>query len=72
MRCHGKTGVRTKIPVAPPDLRLRTRAHAAVDIVGVKRLRLVVTDAGDGNRFDAADWAVRLFWGAENEEMSIS
>ena len=30
---------------------------AAVDIAGVKRLRLVVTDAGDGNRFDAADWA---------------
>ena len=30
---------------------------AAVDLAGVKRLRLVVTDAGDGNRFDAADWA---------------
>ena len=30
---------------------------AAVDIAGVKRLRRVVTDAGDGNRFDAADWA---------------
>ena len=29
----------------------------SVDIAGVQRLRLVVTDAGDGNRFDAADWA---------------
>ena len=28
-----------------------------VDVTGVTRLRLVVTDAGDGNRFDAADWA---------------
>ncbi|MBI2194634.1 MAG: NPCBM/NEW2 domain-containing protein [Planctomycetes bacterium] len=27
-----------------------------VDLTGVDRLRLVVTDAGDGNKFDAADW----------------
>jgi len=27
-----------------------------VNITGVGRLRLIVTDAGDGNRFDAADW----------------
>jgi hypothetical protein len=27
-----------------------------LDIKGVDRLRLVVTDAGDGNNFDAADW----------------
>ncbi len=28
-----------------------------VDITGVKTLRLVVTDAGDGSNFDHADWA---------------
>ena len=28
-----------------------------LDITGVDRLRLVVRDAGDGNRFDAANWA---------------
>jgi hypothetical protein len=27
-----------------------------VPVAGVRRLRLVVTDGGDGNRFDAADW----------------
>jgi len=27
-----------------------------VDITNVKRLRLIVTDGGDGNRFDAANW----------------
>jgi hypothetical protein len=27
-----------------------------VPLAGVKRLRLVVTDGGDGNRYDAADW----------------
>ena len=27
-----------------------------VSVQGVDRLRLIVTDAGDGNRFDAADW----------------
>ena len=26
------------------------------DVRGINRLRLVVTDAGDGNKFDAADW----------------
>jgi hypothetical protein len=33
-------------------------AAKAVDlsVAGVDRLRLVVTDGGDGNRFDAADW----------------
>jgi lysophospholipase L1-like esterase len=29
-----------------------------VDITGAKSLRLVVTDAGDGNDFDHADWAM--------------
>ncbi|MBM4039451.1 MAG: hypothetical protein FJ290_13145 [Planctomycetes bacterium] len=28
-----------------------------LDVSGVNRLRLVVTDAGDGNKGDAADWA---------------
>ncbi len=28
-----------------------------VPVKGVKRLRLVVTDGGDGNKFDVADWA---------------
>jgi lysophospholipase L1-like esterase len=28
-----------------------------VSVAGVKQLRLVVTDAGDGNAFDHADWA---------------
>lgn len=28
-----------------------------VDVSGVQRLRLVVTDAGDGNKFDVANWA---------------
>ena len=27
-----------------------------LDIKGVDRLRLIVSDAGDGNKFDAADW----------------
>lgn len=27
-----------------------------VSVEGVKRLRLIVTDAGDGNRYDAANW----------------
>ncbi|MCX5660069.1 MAG: NPCBM/NEW2 domain-containing protein, partial [Planctomycetota bacterium] len=27
-----------------------------VDLAGVDRLRLIVTDGGDGNRYDAADW----------------
>ena len=27
-----------------------------LDLTGVDRLRLVVTDAGDGNKFDVADW----------------
>ena len=28
-----------------------------VDVTGVNRLRLVVTDANDGNKFDVANWA---------------
>jgi hypothetical protein len=27
-----------------------------VDVTGVNRLRLVVTDGNDGNKFDAANW----------------
>ena len=27
-----------------------------VDVTGVDRLRLILTDAGDGNKFDAGDW----------------
>jgi len=27
-----------------------------IDVTGINRLRLVVTDAGDGNKFDVADW----------------
>ena len=27
-----------------------------LDVTGVNRLRLVVTDAGDGNKFDVAVW----------------
>jgi len=32
--------------------------QVAVDVRGIDRLRLIVTDAGDGNRFDAADWGL--------------
>jgi len=27
-----------------------------IEVEGVDRLRLVVTDGGDGNKFDAANW----------------
>jgi len=27
-----------------------------LDVTGIQRLRLMVTDAGDGNKFDVADW----------------
>jgi hypothetical protein len=27
-----------------------------IDVTGAKRLRLIVNDGGDGNRFDAANW----------------
>lgn len=27
-----------------------------IDVTGATRMRLIVTDGGDGNRFDAADW----------------
>ena len=30
--------------------------QAAVSVDGIDRLRLVLSDAGDGNRFDAGDW----------------
>jgi hypothetical protein len=38
---------------------MRNRQTAAVDIplAGVRQLRLVVTDAGDGYFSDSADWA---------------
>ncbi|MDA0837830.1 MAG: NPCBM/NEW2 domain-containing protein [Planctomycetota bacterium] len=31
-------------------------AKIDLDVTGAKRLRLIVNDGGDGNRFDAADW----------------
>jgi hypothetical protein len=37
-----------------------------VDIAGVSSLRLVVTDAGDGNTFDHADWGDAKLTEAEN------
>jgi alpha-galactosidase len=34
-----------------------TAKHLTADLSGAKFVRLVVTDAGDGNSFDHADWA---------------
>ncbi|NOY43462.1 MAG: c-type cytochrome, partial [Planctomycetes bacterium] len=42
-------------------------ADIRVDVVGAKRLYLVVTDAGDGNSCDWADWAEPHLMGSEGE-----
>jgi hypothetical protein len=45
-----------KLWASPIMSGLDVAKHVEVSVEGVDRLRLVVTDAGDGNRFDAADW----------------
>jgi len=38
-------------------------ARISVDVRGARQLRLVVTDGGDGNGMDHADWAAPVFAG---------
>lgn len=49
--CDGK-----KIWSSPTVSGLDTAKEIDIDVSGVDRLRLVVGDAGDGNKFDVADW----------------
>ena len=37
-----------------------TPKNVSVSVAGVKQLKLVVTDAGDGNAYDHADWAAPM------------
>ena len=45
---YGKVAMAAAKLDAPKDVDL--------DVTGVSRLRLVVTDANDGNKFDVANW----------------
>ncbi len=45
-----------KVYTSPVMSGLEAPRDIDVDIRSVRRLRLVVTDAGDGNKFDAANW----------------
>lgn len=45
-----------KLWSSPPMSGLDAAKEIDVDVTGVNRLRLVVSDAGDGNKFDVADW----------------
>ena len=45
-----------KLWASPVMSGLDAAKSVDLPVEGVDRLRLVVTDAGDGNRFDAADW----------------
>jgi len=36
-----------------------------VPVAGIRRLRLIVTDGGDGNRYDAADWCEPVLYAEE-------
>ncbi len=47
---------------SPKQGRYTLPGHADVDISGVKILGLVVTDAGDGNNDDHADWLNPKLW----------
>ena len=46
-----------KLWTSPTMSGLDAAKEIDVDVTGVNRLRLVLTDAGDGNKFDVADWA---------------
>ena len=45
-----------KLWASPLMSGLDAAREVAVDVAGVNRLRLVVTDANDGNKYDAANW----------------
>ena len=45
-----------KLWASPLMSGLDAAREVDVDVSGVNRLRLVVTDANDGNKFDAANW----------------
>jgi len=45
-----------KLWASPVLSGLDAARDVALDVTGVNRLRLVVTDAGDGNKSDAANW----------------
>lgn len=56
--------------------RLVTKGEPAVtidvDISGAKQLFLVVTDGGNGNRCDHADWAEPVLWKEGGEELKLT
>ena len=45
-----------KLWASPVMSGLDEAKEVSLDVTGVDRLRLIVGDAGDGSRFDAADW----------------
>ncbi|MET0384921.1 MAG: PQQ-dependent sugar dehydrogenase [Polyangiales bacterium] len=47
------------------------RQNLAVGVVGVRELRLVVTDAGDGNADDHADWAAARVTGCSDDNTPV-
>ena len=49
-----------------------TAKDCAVDLTGVKSLLLQVSDAGDGNNFDHADWAEAKFETAGDKPTAVS
>jgi hypothetical protein len=56
--------------------RLVTKSEPAVtidvDISGARQLFLVVTDGGNGNRCDHADWAEPVLWKEGGEELKLT
>ena len=50
-----------------------TRKVVNIRVAGVQQFRLVVTDAGDGNAYDHADWAIpRLFCNPQSASSTIN
>lgn len=47
---------------SPVQGRFTLPGHADIDISGVKILGLIVTDSGDGNNDDHADWLMPTLW----------
>lgn len=47
---------------SPVQGRFTLPGHADVDITGIKILGLIVTDSGDGNNDDHADWLMPTLW----------
>ena len=58
--------------VTPVATKVRPKANIVVDVTGQKEIYLIVTDAGNGQSCDHADWVDARFENAEGKVINLS